>query len=63
MHLLLRRSSKRNMRLTITLLPILRTKMEPEIRVSVFRTHAYRVLEGEVDAIAQGREELLIEGT
>ncbi len=63
MHLLLRRGSKRNVRLTDTLLPILRAKMQPEIRISVLRTHAYRVLEGEVDAIAQGSEELLIEGT
>jgi hypothetical protein len=50
------------MRLTNPLLPILRAKMEPEIRIPVLRTHAYRVLEGEVDAVAQGREELLVEG-
>jgi hypothetical protein len=63
MHLLLRRGSKRNMRLTSTLLPILRAMMEPEIRVAVFRTHSYCVLKGEIDAVAQGCEELLIEGT
>jgi hypothetical protein len=63
MHLLLRRGSKRNMRLTSTLLPILRAFMQPEIRVAVFRAHSYCFLKGEVDTIAQGREELLIEGT
>lgn len=63
MYLLLRRGSKRNMRLTSTLLPILRACMQPEIRIAVFRTHSYCALEGEVDAVAQGGEELLIEGT
>jgi hypothetical protein len=63
MHQLLRTRSKRNMRLTSPLLPILRAFMQPEIRVPVFRTHSYRGLEGEVNAVAQGREELLIEGT
>jgi hypothetical protein len=37
--------------------------MQPEIRVAVFRAHSYCFLKGEVDTIAQGREELLIEGT
>jgi hypothetical protein len=41
---------------------LLRAVMQPEIRRTVFRTHADGFLEGEVDAVAKGREEGGVEG-
>lgn len=36
--------------------------MEPEIRITVFRAHAYGFIEGKVDSIAQGGEDGGVEG-
>jgi len=65
LHLLLRGGGEADMRLTNALLLsllLLRAVMQPEIRRTVFRTHADGFLEGEVDAVAEGREEGGVEG-
>jgi hypothetical protein len=65
LHLLLRRGGEADMCLTNALflsLFLLRAVMQPEIRRAVFRAHADGFLEGEVDAVAEGRKEGGVEG-